>query len=150
MSDNWGMSGLRGALPLDDSNHFGNSNGTTNDQMENANSFGEADANGASTTKNDSLTEARQEFEKAGWVKPERYDYTSMTEIDREYQWGSAGRVYHWDGQEGDVGPEYKDLEDELFGPEEDRKVQTGHDFTALVFFLSTLSIHLSFSFLVC
>jgi hypothetical protein len=128
MSDNWGMSDKQAALPaeaISNNQGFGDSNG----DVIGANSNDAADV--STTTKDDDRAKAREEVKKAGWVEPERYDYTSMTAIDREHHWGSAGKVYHWDGQEGDLGPEFPELEVELFGPEEDRKMQTGHDFTA-------------------
>jgi hypothetical protein len=97
------------------------------------NSFGAEDSpkDNMDEKKEDQYAGVRAQIEQAGWVKPESYDYTSMSAIDREYQWGSAGKVYHWDGQTGDIGPEFPELELELFGPESERRIQAGHDFTA-------------------
>ncbi|KAI1140862.1 P-loop containing nucleoside triphosphate hydrolase protein [Hypoxylon sp. FL0543] len=52
------------------------------------------------------------------WGKPVAFDYTE-TDVDR--QWGSNGVVYEWDGEEGEVAPENKELEIQLFGRPEER-----------------------------
>lgn len=48
-----------------------------------------------------------------------RYDYEGFVDRDGEYD-GNA-RVYHWDGDEGDLGPEFPELELEIFGPPDQR-----------------------------
>lgn len=48
-----------------------------------------------------------------------RYDYEDFVVRDGEYD-GNA-RVYHWDGDEGDIGPEFPELELEIFGPPDQR-----------------------------
>lgn len=48
-----------------------------------------------------------------------RYDYEGFVDRDGEYE-GNA-RVYYWDGDEGDVGPEFPELELEIFGPPDQR-----------------------------
>ena len=52
------------------------------------------------------------------WGKIVPYDYT---ESDAERVWGSHATVYKYDGTEGDVGPEHPELENQLFGPPEQR-----------------------------
>ncbi|KAI0835419.1 P-loop containing nucleoside triphosphate hydrolase protein [Hypoxylon sp. FL0890] len=52
------------------------------------------------------------------WVPPVDFDYT---ETDEGRVWGSNNVIYEWDGDEGDVGPENKLLEDQLFGPPDKR-----------------------------
>lgn len=56
-----------------------------------------------------------------------KYDYDDFTVRGGEYD-GNA-RVYHWDGEEGDVGPEFPELEHELFGPPDQRDEPTAADF---------------------
>lgn len=57
-----------------------------------------------------------------------QYDYESFNGGLGEYD-GNA-RVYSWDGEEGDVGPEFPELEAELFGPPEKRDLPQGIDFS--------------------
>jgi hypothetical protein len=127
---NWGLRDTQEPFPTEGNENAQDLN-DANDHTDNT--HGHTDVDASVTKKGDPLAEIRVEIEKAGWTKPEVYDYSSMTGVDNEYKWSSAGRVYCWDGQEGDLGPEYKDLEDELFGPEKERRIQTGHDLTALV-----------------
>lgn len=47
------------------------------------------------------------------------YNYEEYETRDGEYD-GNA-RVYHWDGEEGDLGPEFPELELEIFGPPDQR-----------------------------
>ncbi|KAK0729813.1 P-loop containing nucleoside triphosphate hydrolase protein [Lasiosphaeris hirsuta] len=63
-----------------------------------------------------------------GWVAPKPYDYT--TEDPNE--WESNARVYEWDGEVGDVGPEFPDLELQLFGPKGNREPTHGIDFSRI------------------
>lgn len=46
--------------------------------------------------------------------------------------WASSARVYEWDGDIGDIGPEHPDLEKELFGAA--TRTHTGIDFSVYVF----------------
>lgn len=64
------------------------------------------------------------------WVAQGRtqYDYESISNRLGEYD-GNA-RVYHWDGEEGDIGPEFPELEAELFGPPDKRDLPQGLDFS--------------------
>lgn len=57
------------------------------------------------------------EAPKHEWVEPTQYNYTE----DSSVEWDGNARVYHWDGVEGDVGPEYPELEAQIFGKPEDR-----------------------------
>lgn len=56
-----------------------------------------------------------------------KYDYDDFIVRGGEYD-GNA-RVYHWNGEEGDVGPEFPELEHELFGPPDQRDEHTPADF---------------------
>lgn len=47
------------------------------------------------------------------------YNYEEFGVHDGEYD-GNA-RVYHWNGEEGDIGPEFPELELEIFGPPDQR-----------------------------
>jgi len=63
-------------------------------------------------------------FQDQGWSHPEAYDYSN-----EEAPFDGNAVVYHWDGEEGDIGPAYPELEILLFGPEDDRKIRRGIDF---------------------
>ncbi|CAJ2504234.1 Uu.00g116280.m01.CDS01 [Anthostomella pinea] len=66
----------------------------------------------------------------AGWVEQTAYDYEDLANKDAEgVTWESAARVYEWDGEEGDLGPEHEELERILFGEPHDREPQ-GIDFS--------------------
>jgi ATP-dependent RNA helicase DDX3X len=61
-----------------------------------------------------------------GWVRPTAYDYTG--EAPREWEGNAA--VYEWDGETGDIGPEYPELELQLFGNPAERTASQGIDFS--------------------
>jgi hypothetical protein len=67
------------------------------------------------------------DWEAKGWEKPEAYDYQAD---EATVGWEGNAVVYHWDGEEGDVGPQYPELELILFGSEEDRKENRGIDYS--------------------
>ncbi len=58
-----------------------------------------------------------------GWVPATPYDYKAYGK-DGEHEWESNAAVYEWDGDTGDIGPEFPALEVELFGEPGER---TGH-----------------------
>jgi ATP-dependent RNA helicase DDX3X len=62
-------------------------------------------------------------------TKPTSYDYATYTGRDG-HVWESNAKVYEWDGQEGDIGPEFPELEMQLFGDPKYR-AKEGIDFTA-------------------
>ncbi|KAK8070971.1 DEAD/DEAH box helicase [Apiospora hydei] len=51
------------------------------------------------------------------WEKPTQYNYSD----DNTGEWDGNAPVYLFDGDEGDVGPEYPELEVAIFGKPEDR-----------------------------
>lgn len=63
-----------------------------------------------------------------GWVTAAPYKYDEYGQ-DGNHEWDSNAKVYEWDGETGDVGPEYPELELELFGAPETR-VSHGIDFS--------------------
>lgn len=82
--------------------------------------------------------QAVQEANTAGgiqskWSKPVGYDYTTMDGPERGNFFDGNARVYEWDGEEGEIGPEHPELELELFGNPEDRTEVKGLDFSAYV-----------------
>lgn len=64
-----------------------------------------------------------------GWVPSLKYDYDQFADA-RGGDFDGNKRVYHWDGEEGDLGPEFPELEEELFGPADKRDLPTGIDFS--------------------
>lgn len=78
-----------------------------------------------------SATDSKEEPAEQGWAKPEAYEYEKYNTTSEDPRgWDGSARVYEWDGMEGDVGPEYPELEIELFGPPEDRSQVKGIDFS--------------------
>lgn len=71
----------------------------------------------------------------------EGYDYAHFAVHGDDYDGNVA--VYHWDGEEGDLGPEHPELEIELFGPPDKREVLLPDDFTKSVAFLAFPSINM-------
>lgn len=59
------------------------------------------------------------------WVETTAYEY----EERGERHWDGSARVYEWDGDEGDIGPEHPELENMLFGLPEERN-PVGINFT--------------------
>lgn len=59
-----------------------------------------------------------------GWVPAMPYDYT-----DAQNEWEGDARVYEWDGEQGEIGPEHPELELQLFGDPANRE-HHGIDFT--------------------
>jgi ATP-dependent RNA helicase DDX3X len=54
---------------------------------------------------------------RGGWVPPTAYDYSSYGADASSYNdWDGNARIYEWDGDQGDLGPEVPELEVELFG----------------------------------
>jgi len=106
-ADTWGTSALEDALPT---------NGEANGHDESA--------AGEEATEI-LVVEQKEPPQLEGWVKPALYDYNSA-EPDT---WDGNARIYEWDGETGDVGPEFPELEIQLFG-EPDKRDNTGIDFT--------------------
>lgn len=63
-----------------------------------------------------------------GWVEAKPYKYDEYGQ-EGNHDWEGNAKIYEWDGDEGDVGPEYPELEIELFGAPETR-VSHGIDFS--------------------
>ena len=59
------------------------------------------------------------------WVEKTAYEY----EEAGDRNWDGNARVYEWDGEEGDIGPEHPQLENILFGIPEERN-PVGINFT--------------------
>lgn len=66
-----------------------------------------------------------------GWAPSQKYDYDQYAD-SRGGDFDGNKRVYHWDGEEGDLGPEFPELEEELFGPADKRELPTGIDFSSM------------------
>lgn len=66
------------------------------------------------------------------WAPSQKYDYDQYAD-SRGGDFDGNKRVYHWDGEEGDIGPEFPELEEELFGPADKRELPTGIDFSRYV-----------------
>ncbi|KAK3951954.1 P-loop containing nucleoside triphosphate hydrolase protein [Pseudoneurospora amorphoporcata] len=64
-----------------------------------------------------------------GWVEATPYHYDEFA--NREAEWDGQAPIYEWDGEEGDIGPEFPELEVQLFGPVEERG-RRGIDFSAI------------------
>ncbi|KAK0615763.1 P-loop containing nucleoside triphosphate hydrolase protein [Bombardia bombarda] len=73
------------------------------------------------------VVEQKQPPQLEGWVQAKVYDYTA----DGPETWDGNARIYEWDGEVGDIGPEYPELELQLFGNPENRE-HHGIDFSAI------------------
>ncbi len=62
-----------------------------------------------------------------GWVQATPYNYQEYGK-DASGEWASNAQVYEWDGETGDIGPEFPALETELFG-EPGQRGKQGIDF---------------------
>lgn len=109
-ADAWGTDGLAAALP--DASH---------DMTEtNGHDAAETDATEAAPVIQN-IPEALE-----GWVRPTPYDYTGQA----PREWDGNAAVYEWDGETGDIGPEFPELELQLFGNPAERTDSQGIDFT--------------------
>lgn len=77
-----------------------------------------------------------------GWAEPEKYDYGEYATAAGSGEFDGNATVYHWDGDEGDIGPEFPQLEAELFGPPDRRELPQGLDFTRSVFSTAIVQPH--------
>jgi ATP-dependent RNA helicase DDX3X len=78
--------------------------------------------------------EVKAKIRGAGWTEQTPYDYEKYangnTPADQNL-WESSARIYEWDGEEGDLGPEYPELELEIFGDPSTRN-HRGIDFSKI------------------
>jgi ATP-dependent RNA helicase DDX3X len=51
----------------------------------------------------------------AAWGERTGYDYQAYG-FEADHQWDSSAPKYEWDGEQGEIGPEFPALEMELFG----------------------------------
>lgn len=85
-----------------------------------------SDARGNAGTDLPAERGANEEWTGHGQAK---YNYDEFAERGGLGDFDGNARVYHWDGEEGDVGPEFPELELELFGPPDQRITVTPADF---------------------
>ncbi|KAK4145337.1 P-loop containing nucleoside triphosphate hydrolase protein [Dichotomopilus funicola] len=115
---NWG--------PADSQTEAGGAT-TTN----NGGAFGTAELRGAMPTSDDQIVTSATE--PINWANPVPYDYTAYAKNDSGgHKWDSNVKVYEWNGEEGDIGPEFPDLEIELFGQPDKRQDGRGIDFKGI------------------
>jgi len=125
MSDNWGSAApagdswntqdLAAALPETSGDNFGNGAG-----VENANDASNEDAPTKVIPVIQVVPDALD-----GWVRPTPYDYSETAP-----KWEGNATVYEWDGETGDIGPEFPELELQLFGNPGERTQSQGIDFS--------------------
>jgi len=76
----------------------------------------------------------KEKIKSAGWITQVPYDYAKYETGPHEFdKWESNAQVYEWDGEEGDLGPEFPELELELFGDPKLRGTTAGIDFSKIV-----------------
>ncbi|KAJ9129462.1 hypothetical protein NKR19_g10361, partial [Coniochaeta hoffmannii] len=87
---------------------------------------------GTSEPANEPQAEATEDGKKKaapnGWVESKGYRYDEFTR-DAQHDWDSNAKIYEWDGETGDVGPEHPKLEIDLFGAP-DTRISHGQDFS--------------------
>lgn len=110
-ADAWGTSDLQSALP-ETNGHNGTDSHSTNGE------------NGVPPP-----VQQVQPPKLDGWVDATPYQYDQFA--NQDVQWDGQAPVYEWDGEEGDIGPEFPELEIQLFGPPEERG-RKGIDFSAI------------------
>ncbi|KAI0602718.1 P-loop containing nucleoside triphosphate hydrolase protein [Biscogniauxia sp. FL1348] len=65
------------------------------------------------------------------WGEADQRVTFNYEDNDEGHVWDSSAKVYEWDGEEGEVGPEHPELEEILFGKPEERDPQ-GIDFSKI------------------
>lgn len=83
---------------------------------------GESQANGHQAVD---MTPKNRETPVGNWGQKTQNNYEEDTQ---DISWEGNARVYEWDGEEGDLGPEHPQLEFDLFGDPGTRDPQ-GIDF---------------------
>jgi ATP-dependent RNA helicase DDX3X len=88
--------------------------------------FGTADIKAALPNATDGVDRARAQAHFSAQAQPVNYDNFSA---EAETVWDAAATRYEWDGEEGDIGPEFPELELQIFGSAENR-IGHGIDFS--------------------
>ena len=105
------------------------------------------------TTINPDNEAAKERVRNAEWSRPEKFDYDTYNADTKEKreaaeaahevpEWASNAARYEWSDEYGDVGPEFKDLEEVLF--DGDNKVTIGDQYEKWVLCLSTFAVSLA------
>jgi len=77
----------------------------------------------------------KDKIKAAGWITQVPYDYAKYAPgiNPSEYdQWDGSAKIYEWDGENGDLGPVFPELELELFGDPKMRGTTAGIDFSKI------------------
>ncbi|KAK4229054.1 hypothetical protein QBC38DRAFT_387467 [Podospora fimiseda] len=106
------------------------SSGADTKAQEDTGAFGTSELADTLNTNGDAAGAATAAYAhaKEGWVAPEAYKYDDFAD-SATHEWEGNARVYEFDGDIGDVGPEHPDLELQLFGDSAVRKSE-GIDFS--------------------
>lgn len=87
--------------------------------------------NGAGPSDNAAPAPAAEQGANEEWAGHTRskYDYETLGARGGLDDYDGNARVYAWDGEQGDIGPEFLELEEELFGPPDQRNLPVPADF---------------------
>lgn len=73
---------------------------------------------------------AKRRAQELGWTDMDPYDYVKYTaQTSKGHAWESNAAVYEWDGEHGEIGPEFPELEKDLFGTMRGGRMAVGLDF---------------------
>lgn len=79
-------------------------------------------------TKTSETNEAEQPGDVEQWNTAVPYNYDNFSRRD---EWEGNARIYEWDGEHGEIGPEFPELETEIFGDRERGEDVAGLNFDA-------------------
>lgn len=93
-------------------------------------------------------TDALKRVRDAQWAEPQKFNYESYNADTREQReaveakddvpaWAANATKYEWSEEYGEVGPAHPQLEQQLFGDE--NQVRQGDDFEKWVFYMCSL-----------
>lgn len=114
-ADAWNTSGMRSALPNEGAHGAQPAADTQAAHIDPQG--GHEAATGAADGQENATAMAE------GWVDAQPYNYEAYS-VDSSATWDGNARVYEYDGESGEVGPEVPELELQLFGEADNR---TGH-----------------------
>jgi hypothetical protein len=109
--DAWNANGLKHAIESVTNGH--GTNGFNEDATKGTSDNGVI--NGGDQSVDEEKAAMMEKVKGAGWNGRVAYDYADL-QATQTVDWESNARVYEWDGEHGDVGPELPELELELFG----------------------------------
>ncbi|POS77715.1 DEAD box RNA helicase-PL10B [Diaporthe helianthi] len=136
MSSGWGTQDASGSGwgSAQEQNNGAFDTGSMANALPDTNGHAESRGDSGNPPTNDQAADggsAAEDTVGGGWAPSQKYDYDQYAD-SRGGDFDGNKRVYYWDGQEGEIGPVFPELEVELFGPADKRELPSGIDFSSM------------------